>query len=91
MKTTPEMTAVAMNAAAGVALPGRRGIDGVHVDGVHVDEAEVADLTVEELLDRSGAIDQAEAVLLALHAAVLDEMVRRWGRTRALRRWRNCL
>lgn len=67
-------TITEMNTAAEMTLPGRRA-----ADGIHMDMAEVADLSTEDLLDRLSAVEQAEAVLVELQAAVLDEMARRWG------------
>lgn len=69
MKTITEM-----NTAAEMTLPGRRA-----ADGIHMDMAEVADLSTEDLLDRLSALDQAEAVLAELLAALLEEMARRRG------------
>ncbi|WP_419944560.1 hypothetical protein [Candidatus Poriferisodalis sp.] len=56
MKTITEMKTAA-EMAAEIALPGRCSADGADVATV-----EVADLSVEDLLDRLNAIEQAEAV-----------------------------
>lgn len=71
-------TIIDMNTAAHVTLP-----EGCDARGVYVDMAEVAGLGTEELLDRISALEQAEAALAELQAAVLNEMARRWGTSRA--------
>ncbi len=71
-------TIIDRNTATPAALP-----EECDARGVHVDMAEVAGLSTEALLDRISAIDQAEAALAYLQAAVLDEMARRWGTGRA--------
>ena len=67
-------TITGMNSAADVALPSR-----CDAGGVCVDTVEIAGLSTEDLLDHLNAIEQAEAVLTELLAAVLHEMARRWG------------